>query len=284
MELLEPFRRVVLVVLDGLRVDAIDAFGLQTLARMRQSSAYAVTTTVEPSVTWAVMTTLMTGVTPAVHGVTSDSVHLPRPKGAIQPLPRILAAEGLPMTAVLGRIPTIFRGVASAIGRKLGVGHLRFVGDGAHDILHAASDRLTSQRRGLVFLHWPDADRAGHDHGWMSDAYAAGARALDRALGELLRLLDGDAETLIIALADHGGGGVDPKDHDSDSPHDRLVPLLFSGSGVTAGNLGPHVSLLDVPATILWALGLERPSNYVGRPITQLVRHSHRVTPATVVA
>lgn len=284
MELTDPFRRVVLVVLDGLRVDAIDAFGLSTLARLRETTAYCVASTVEPSVTWAVMTTLMTGVPPTVHGVVSDSIHLPRPKATLHALPTTLAAEGLPTTAVLARIPSLFRGVASAIGRKLGVGHLRFVGDGAEDILNAAADRLEDQRRGLIFLHWPDADRAGHDHGWMSDAYAAASRTLDRALAGLLRMLDGDTETLIIALADHGGGGVDPRDHMSDSPHDRLVPLFFVGNGITPGDLGHHVSLLDVPATVLWALGIERPSSYVGSSLERLVRHSHRRLPETVVA
>jgi membrane-anchored protein YejM (alkaline phosphatase superfamily) len=284
VELTEPFRRVVLVVLDGLRVDAIDSFALPTLARLRSTAAYTVAHTVEPSVTWAVMTTLMTGVPPAQHGVVEERVHLPRPKVALHPLPATLAQEGLPTTAVLARIPALFRGVAAAIGRKLSVGHLRFVGAGAEDILHEAADRLADQRRGLIFLHWPDADREGHDHGWMSREYAEAARALDRALAELLRMLDGDPETLIIALADHGGGGVDPKDHMSDHPFDRQVPLFFTGSGVTRGDLGPHVSLLDVPATVLWALGVERPSSYVGAPLTQIVRGSPRAMPAASVA
>jgi hypothetical protein len=219
------------------------------------------------------MTSLMTGVAPAVHGVVSERIHLPRPKAKLHPLPATLADSGLPSTAVLLSIPRVFRPVASAIGRGLGVGQLRFIGKGAEDILDSARDQLASQRRGLIFLHWPDADAAGHDFGWMSPEYADASRILDSTLGALLRLIDleNDPETLLIALADHGGGGVDPKDHESAHPHDRLVPLYVMGAGVSAGDLGPNVSLLDVPATILWALGVERPSTYVGTALTSLI-------------
>jgi hypothetical protein len=274
MTVIDPYRRVILVILDGLRADAIDVFSLNALQRLRKTAAHtSAARTVEPSVTWAVMTSLMTGVEPALHGVVSERIHLPRPKAKLHPLPATLAAAGLPSTAVLCSIPRVFRAVASAIGRGLGVGHLRFVGDGAEDILEAARDRLSDQRRGLIFLHWPDADRAGHDHGWMSPEYETASKTLDRTLEELLRVVDleNDPETLVIALADHGGGGVDPKDHESTHPHDRLVPLFFTGAGVTAGDLGPNVSLLDVPATMLWALGVERPSTYTGTPLTELI-------------
>jgi predicted AlkP superfamily pyrophosphatase or phosphodiesterase len=274
MNIIEPYRRVILVILDGLRADAIDVFGLNTLQCLRKTTAHtSAARTVEPSVTWAVMTSLMTGVAPAVHGVVSERIHLPRPKAKLHPLPATLGEAGLPSTAVLCSIPRVFRPVASAIGRGLGVGHLRFVGHGAEEILDSARDRLADQRRGLIFLHWPDADSAGHDHGWMSPQYAQASKTLDDTLGELLRIVDleTDAETLLIALADHGGGGVDPKDHESTHPFDRLVPLYLMGAGVSAGDLGPNVSLLDVPATILWALGVERPATYVGRPLTDLI-------------
>ncbi|MFL5615129.1 MAG: alkaline phosphatase family protein [Gemmatimonadaceae bacterium] len=274
MNLNEPYRRVILVILDGLRADAIDVFGLDTLQRLRKTTAHtSAARTVEPSVTWAVMTSLMTGVAPAVHGVVSERIHLPRPKAKLHPLPATLDDAGLPSTAVLCSIPRLFRPVASAIGRKLGVGHLRFVGEGAEDILESARDRLADQRRGLIFLHWPDADAAGHDHGWMSPEYANACNTLDRTMAALLRLIDleNDPETLLIALADHGGGGIDPKDHESSHAFDRLVPLYFMGAGVTPGDLGPNVSLLDVPATILWSLGVERPTTYSGRPLTELI-------------
>ena len=280
MELIDPVGRVVVVVLDGLRADAIDAFHLSTLTRLREASAWTTAArTIEPSITWAAMTSLMTGVPPQLHGVVCDSVHLPRPKTELRPLPSILAEAGLPTTAVLSSIPKLFKGVAAAIGRRLGIGHLRFVGAGADDILESARDRLSIQRRGLIFLHWPDADRAGHDHGWMSPEYRQAALTLDGALERLIEIAD-DSDTLIIALADHGGGGGDPKDHMSDHPHDWTIPIFFTGGGTVPGELGSGLTLVDIPATILWALGIGRPSSYTGTPVTQIFDRTGRLAVA----
>ena len=283
MELIDPVRRVIVVVLDGLRADAIDRFELRTLMRLRGTAAWTTKgVTIDPSVTWAAMTSLMTGVPPELHGVVCDSIHLPRPRMKLDPLPGVLADAGLPTTAVLASVPRLFRAAAGAIGRRLGIGHLRFVGDGAEDILNSARDRLAAQRRGLIFLHWPDADRAGHDHGWMSPAYEQAATTLDRALERLIDFVDlnRDQETLIIALADHGGGGVDPKDHMSEHPYDRTIPVFFTGAGVIPGELGGRISLLDVPPTILWALGTERPSSFTGAPVSRIFGTGRRVASA----
>lgn len=102
----------------------------------------------------------------------------------------------------------------------------------------------------------------------MSDEYARAAHRLDQALG-LLAVLAGvehDEGTLLIALADHGGGGVDPHDHNSDHPLDRTIPLLLAGLAV-AGEELYEPSLPDVPATVLWALGIPLPDSYIGRPL-----------------
>src|SRR5262249_27099196 len=93
-------RRVVVVVLDGLRPDAIDAFDLQHVARLRAIGASTVAaTTVSPSLTWAALTSIMTGVSPQLHGVVSDNVHLPRPRVRLEPLPIALEEAGLTTTA-----------------------------------------------------------------------------------------------------------------------------------------------------------------------------------------
>jgi hypothetical protein len=115
---------------------------------------------------------------------------------------------------------------------------LRTSGKTAPEILLAARTTLRTQRRGLILLHWPDADRAGHDHGWMSDEYAEGCVRLDDALGMLTAVVDvaHDPQTILIALADHGGGGTNVKDHESDHALDRTIPLVIGRDIVaTAG-------------------------------------------------
>jgi arylsulfatase A-like enzyme len=267
--------RVVLVVLDGLRPDAVPTFSLTHIAAMASDGASTWTgRTVAPSVTAAAVASLLTGIAPARHGVVCDRFHIPRQRGPIDPLPRVLAAAGHPCSAFVRALPMLYSGLARRIARHLGVDRAHCGGTGAEEILDAARTVLATQRRGLVFLHWPDADLAGHESGWMSSAYGAGARALDAALGTLRSILakQMDDHTLLVALADHGGGGVLATDHDSDHPDDRTVPVLLAGAGIEPGTVLDATTLLDVPATVLWALGVRRPPTYEGRVLVEAFR------------
>lgn len=270
MDASSPVRRVVLVVLDGLRADAIDTLALPHLTRLRALGASTLAAeTVAPSVTAAAMTSLLTGVPPTVHGLTSDRFHIPRTRARLQPLPRVLEHSGHPTSAFIREIPRLYRGLATRIVRQLGAGDARFVGHNAPEILLAARGTLARQRRGLILMHWPDADLAGHDHGWMSAPYVEAARRLDATLGLLAAFIEieRDPHTLLIALADHGGGGADPRDHDSPHPLDRTIPIVAVGGGVAPGCSLGAASLLDVPATVLAALGVPQPAEYAGRPL-----------------
>ncbi len=267
-----------LVVLDGLRADAIAGLGLRSWQRLSSLGAASLAgTTVGPSVTAAAMASLLTGTLPEVHGLRSDRFHLPRPSAPVHPLPRVLARAGLPTSGFIREVPLLLRGVAARIARRLGIARPCFAGRSAREILFAARASLYRQRRGLILLHWPDADQAGHEHGWMSAPYAAAARRLDDCLGDLtgeLRLGQ-DPATMLIALADHGGGGSDPRNHDSTHPLDRTVPVLLAGGPVNGDGLH-EPSLLDIPATVLWALGVAQPESYLGRPLCEAVRPGRR--------
>jgi arylsulfatase A-like enzyme len=261
-------RRVVLVVLDGLRPDAIESFDLTHVRRLAATSASSLAArTVTPSVTAAAMASVMSGASPQYHGLESDRFHIPRSRGPLHLLPRVLAEAGYPTSAFMHSVPRLYGALARRIARHLGIASPHFGGECADEILGAARATLATQSRGLIFLHWPDADRAGHEHGWMSPGYARGARALDAALGSLVASLDlaHDPGTLLIACSDHGGGGATTTDHDSDHPLDTTIMVMVAGAAVEAGRLAAPVSLLDVPATLLWALGVPRPASYAGR-------------------
>lgn len=265
-----PVRRVVLVVLDGLRPDAIPRFDLTHITGVaRRGASTMLGRTVSPSVTACAMASLLTGASPERHGLQSERFHIPRPRGALHPLPRVLAEHALPSSAFLAAMPLLFSGVAHRIASHLGVSQARFRGKDCTEILGTATSTLREQRRGLILMHWPDADRAGHASGWMSEPYAAAARRMDAAMGRLLTELDlDDPSTLLIALADHGGGGAVSDHHNSEHPLDTTIPLMLAGGAVRRCELAPGAQLIDVPATICWALGVPRPESFVGRPLT----------------
>lgn len=264
--------RIIVVVLDGLRADAIPLFALPTLTRLARIGASTLAaSTVSPSVTAAAMGSLFTGVRPVDHGLTGDRFRVPRRRIPLQPLPRIMRDAGIPTFAFLACLQLLYRPLAARLAGIVGVQEARFRGSNARDILAAARDTLSHQRRGLFVFHWPDGDRAGHAHGWTSRPYSRAVAQMDEALGALDALTgaSGDRETLLIAMADHGGGGAQFRDHDSTHPHDRTIPLILSGGAVVTGELAPLSSLLDVPATIAWAMGVTVPAGYAGRPLTE---------------
>lgn len=272
MSLQPTVSRVVVAVLDGLRPDAIEPFGLVEWQRLAARGAESREgASVRPSVTAAALTSMFTGVAPAEHGIESEAFQLPKQPARLPLITRTLAAHGLPTHVHIRRIPWLYRGLARQFAKFAGAAHVTMVGDDAPDILEAARPALRERTPGFTFLHFPDADRAGHAHGWMSAPYAEAARTLDRTLGALAELLalDDHDDTLLIACADHGGGGAVPNHHHSPHPLDTTIPVLLAGGAVPPGaSLGP-VHWLDIPATAAWALGVTPPAAWPGRPLVE---------------
>jgi arylsulfatase A-like enzyme len=263
--------RVILVILDGLRADAIPLFPLPNLCGLARGGAHTLAgRTIRPSITASALTSLFTGVTPDIHGVESEQIALHRRRRPLLPLPRLFRRHGIPVRAFRGALPPFTRGLAAQITRQLGV-EASFGGERADEVLDLALPELTSGGVGVFALHWLDADRAGHARGWSSPGYVAAARHLDDAIGRLIRsarILD-DPTTLLIAFADHGGGGASARDHNSTHPLDETIPIILAGGQVTPGVLGEGASLLDIPPTVAWALGIARPAQWSGRPLSE---------------
>jgi len=266
--------RVIVVILDGLRADAIPLFPLPRLRYLAERGAYTFAgQTVRPSITPAALTSLLTGVSPRIHGVESDRIAIHRARGPLLTLPDLLRRHNVPVRAYRGRLPPFTRGVAARVTARLGI-EATFLGHSAEEILGAALPSLTSREEGVTLLHWLDADRAGHAHGWGSRAYRAAASGLDAAVGRMVDTLGlaEDPATLLIACADHGGGGAVARDHHSTHPLDTTIPIILAGGQVIPQVLGYGASLLDIPATAAWALGVQPPALWTGRPLAEALR------------
>jgi arylsulfatase A-like enzyme len=266
-------RRVIIVVLDGLRPDAIDAFDLSSIRAMALSGASTMSArTVSPSCTWPAMTSLISGMPPETHGILRDSPHVPRPKTPLEPLPSLLSRAGYHSAVFMRALPALYRGTARVIARGLGFAEARFAGRTAEEVTMAASRNLRSQERGLIVMHWADADQAGESHGWMTEEYGDACRRLDSAFGLLMKLTccSSDPHTLVIALADHGGGGVTVNDHSEEHPLNWTIPLILGGGSVRHTRL-EEAHLLDVPATAAWVLGVTPPAVYAGRVLIEAI-------------
>lgn len=261
-------RRVVLVLADGLRPDAItptDMPSLDTLGRQYTTALRA--TTVRPSRTVAALASLATGVAPATHGLIEPGLGFLKRLPSLRPLARELSRGGVASQVIASELLPGQRTVLWALTKAAGLGRYRSAGLRAREVARATLTNVLGQDDGVTFVYLNDCDQAGHAHGWMSPQYRAAAAEIDAAIGVLADLTE---HSLLIVMADHGGGGVSTHDHAEPHPANDHIPLILAGPDVTRRHqLTRHISLLDIPPTVLWWYGLEVPVVYEGRVLTQ---------------
>jgi arylsulfatase A-like enzyme len=278
-------RHVLVVSLDGLRPDVIDARITPTLDRLMTEGSYSLkATTIMPSNTLPSHTSMLTGEPPERHLVSWNNV----------PAAKFDTVE----------VPTIF-GVARARGYRTAA---FFSKSKFHTLQRAgtldysqapggwfgkwSSDRtvadvetyLADASPNVLFVHLSDPDTAGHEYGWMSPEYRRAVTVADAALGRLLNAADetfGPASYSVIVSADHGGHG---KGHGSDDPLDVTIPWIVWGRGVKQAVLtNVPIRTMDTASTVLWMLGLPEPTDWIGRPVIEAF-HPGPAAPASVPA
>ena len=253
-------RRVLIVSIDGLRPDAILLAPMPNLIGLMQSGAFSLgARTVFPSVTLVAHSSMLTGMCPSKHGVDWND-YLPE-RGYAQgtDLFDIAHAAGLQTEMYVGKkkLPQITE--PSSLDNFVVI-----------DSDSALMDRLIAdfpQGFGVLFVHLPDTDTAGHAYGWLSPEQLSSLQHTDEVLGRLLAELDARnlrSETLIIVTADHGGNG---QGHGSDSRENMTIPWIASGPGIQPKTLTTLVHTMDTAATAAFALGLEIPYEWDGVPV-----------------
>lgn len=263
------FRKIVLVIIDGLRPDAITPEGMPTLTSLMERGWRARSaTTVRPSVTVAALTSLASGVAPTCHGLTEARLPSFTRFRGLRPLPGELRRLGVETTVIVPSLSPTTRWIAGALLRLGGITRLRTAPAAPVRLVNAALSHLAGNAEPeFVVVYLNDADLAGHAFGWMSPAYLQAAGSIDQAL-EPLAALSEDPETLLILTADHGGGGIDPSDHDAPHPLNDGIPMVLVSGRIAPGLVGEDpVHLLDIPPTVLHGFGGTAPGQYAGRVI-----------------
>ncbi len=275
-------RHVVVVSIDGLRPDAIEASGAEMLLRLMREGAYSLEArTIFPSKTLPSHTSMLTGVSPEKHGVTWN-------EDRVEEMGRVT-------------VPTVFDLADSAELRTaafFGKAKFRHLFDTepldfwataprGMEILYAprmvedVKRFLKFRRPHLLFVHIPDPDLAGHSVGWMSLPYRVAVRRADAAVREIWeigRKRFGD-DFVLIVTADHGGH---ERTHGTDMAVDMTIPWIAWGKGVVPGRIEGRITTYDTAATTLWLLGVPRPDFWDGRPVERAFEFG--VAPADTVA
>ncbi len=264
------YRKVVLVVLDGLRPDAVrpDLMpALTALGAEYWQAAHAVT--VEPSVTVAALTSLASGVAPARHGLVTPNLGILASMRGLHLLPHQLRQHRQHLTIVTTDLPPTQLMLARTLLGIAGIGELVTGGTVPAQVATRAAQEVGRRNEGLTVLYLNDCDQMGHAFGWMSPRYLEAAASLDAGVAKLVGSID-LTDTLLIFTADHGGGGLVPDDHDGAHPLNLRIPLILAGPRLKDRTLSHRPAhLLDIPATILAALGVPVPAGYEGRVLTE---------------
>jgi hypothetical protein len=261
--------RVYVIVIDGCnreRLRQASAEGLTpTIDRLtREGTEYTDVQTAHPARTVVCFSSMLTGATPAEHGMRSNFA------------PRL----GV-------RVPSIFGSLEAAgrRGRLVGIAHLldpfgedvvRSVSSvqptARIDLSLAAAGReaVESDDPDLLVLQLLAADQLGHVRGTRNRDYIEQLADTDRRIGDFLAFLQ-ERERLegatVILMADHGQGrGIGGHGHLDwgETP----VPFVVWGAGAVPGAVVDRpASVLELARTLAVLLGVDAPAASRGTPL-----------------
>lgn len=237
--------RLIFIMLDGLRPDALSPARTPNLERLRAAGASTLAArSVMPSITLPCHTSIFHSVPPTRHGITSNTF-LPMAR----PVPGLIDAlnqAGKLCGAVYNweELRDISR--PGALHHAHYVRTSEMLEDGDALVCDHALPLVRSGAFDFLFVYLGTIDSAGHAYGWMSDGYLAQVAQVDGYVGRLYDAQPDDS--LMLVHADHGGHD---RTHGTDAPEDMLIPWMLAGQGVRAGyTIQREVTLLDSAPTI----------------------------------
>ncbi len=263
-------KRVVLVMIEGLTPDAVRFLSLYHLGRLRERGASGTIQSAASSL-GGLRLSLMTGVSPQSHGLITNRPPYSGSLNRLNPMGACISAEGFQVSGFLPQLEPHLEGPARRLAVQLGFQHLSFKGTSASETVRTALNALCTQRRGLIAIHLDDIARRSEDGSWMSPAYAEAAQKIDQSAGLLSTLSGAEmGDTLLVVIADPSSG-ADGNALESQGD----VSVTLSGRCIQSCSLA-GISMMDVSATVLWALGVSVPRNYEGRVLSEAFKSETR--------
>jgi hypothetical protein len=254
----DPIARVVIVVVDGLRIDAFNK--MKFVSSLKENGAYFTLKTGQPSLTMPCSTVIAMGAWQDVTGVTTNWFEGPVRQDSLFSL-----AKDSGMTSAIAGGDAwgqLFGSAATKIyTRKWEDAYITF----DEQTLQKAIEFL-SEGAELLLVHFVDTDEAGHDFGGASSQYLESADHIDKLIGRLYPSLPEDA--VLMVTADHGQ--IDRGGHGGWEDIVTNVPLLMSGKTVRPGSYG-KAEQTDIAPTAAALLGLPMPPYSQGRILNEAV-------------
>lgn len=253
-------KMVVVVSFDGLRPDAIQAAGADHILSLVAAGTQAVAAhTIMPSITLPSHSSMVSGVSPAKHGILWNDWSPAR--GLIPVTTMFEEAKHAGFTTAMVANKEKFK----HLNRPGTIDEVVLEYGDPKELADAASSVIRRVRPHLLFVHFGHPDKAGHDDGWMSKSQLEVIDDADQALGTIFHTIKDlglQASTTIILTADHGGSG---KGHGDASEVSTSIPWIAAGAGVPVrGKLQKSLMTYDTAATAITLLGVPVPASWDG--------------------
>ncbi|MDC6366239.1 MULTISPECIES: alkaline phosphatase family protein [Flavobacteriaceae] len=269
----EGIEHIIVIGVDGMSPDGIQKANTPMLDSIMQNGAFTMhARAVLPSSSSPNWASMIMGADTEQHGVTSNGW-----EKEDHQLPPVLATDE-------DTFPTIFtlfkdqkpEAQVGAIydwdgfGRLFEKSDVDFDIDGDHEdgTTKDAVAYINEHKPEFTFVHLDHVDHAGHAFGHGSLKYYASVQKADSLITEIVKATK-DAgifdSTLFLICADHGGIGFG---HGGESVAEMNIPFILYGKGIKKGyEIEEAVYQYDNAATVAYAMELETPYAWIGRPV-----------------
>lgn len=267
-------KRVVLIALDGISVEAFQKAKIPNLnALLKEGVLSTQTRVVMPSVTLPNWTSHLTGSGPEQHGVVDNGWQIDKIK-----LPPV-------ETDANGYYPSVFKVLKDEVSgmktafyynwinlfyphNKAYFDEVSYLEKDAYIPNYEKAFRFLTENRErptLVFLYSVHTDHAGHNHKWMSPEYIKSIEEADVEIGKFIEEMKKEGlyeSTHFMFLSDHGGidyghGGV--------TVNEMIVPWGITGPGIKKSfKMEEPNNTVNTAAVILQLFKVDRPLSWTG--------------------
>ncbi|QKW10286.1 alkaline phosphatase family protein [Streptomyces sp. NA04227] len=254
--------KILIVGMDGLRHDRIEAANAPNLKAMMSNGTYArsllYANPMAPTVSGAGWSTVSTGVWPDKHGVKDNNFTGAR----FDEYPGLMArlAEVAPRLSTYAAVdwPPLdtYGAITAGADAKLVLPQHDIPND--QKIADEAASILRNQNPDVLFVYFGYTDQVGHESG-TGERYLDAIAGQDVHLGRLRAAIEArptyaSERWTILVTTDHGH--VDAGGHGGSSIEERRTFILAEGPGIEAGGRPLDTRLVDVVPTVFKQLKL----------------------------
>jgi hypothetical protein len=264
---------IIIIGVDGMSPDGVRRANTPVMDRLMKNGSHSMhARTVLPSSSSPNWASMIMGVGPEIHGITSndwerDEAILPPAVTGIEPIfPTIFGTlrQAWP-TAAIGAV--YHWGGFGRLFEKSAVSYDRPAAS-EDDAARAAAQYIREKSPAFLFVHLDHVDGAGHSFGHGSPGYYASVERADSLIGLILDAAVAakiDSDLVVIISADHGGVG---RGHGGETLEETEIPFIIAGKGIRKGvELAQPIYIYDIAATAAFVAGVQRPYAWTGRPV-----------------